>query len=131
MEWNVFYYDFNRKKIEVYNIFDHCAFRKYISQHLKKCLNKEEFAEKLKVELRYYFWIKCEWEVALTSWPPHIKADELSRLNNERDKILKDQNKELYCLGVNIDNCKRIDVYDQVMNNWAIFLDYVWGFKED
>ena len=131
MEWNVFYYDFNSRQIKVFNIFDHCAFRKDVEQHLKKCSNKEEFAEKLRIELRYYFWSKCEWETVITNWPPYIKVDELNRLNAERDKVLKRRNKEPYCLDVNLNIGKKIDVYDQVMNNWSVFIDYVWSFKEN
>ena len=25
---------------------------------------------------------------------------------------------------------EKIDVYDQVWNNWDVFIDYLWGFKE-
>ena len=37
---------------------------------IKVRVDKDTFAEKLKIELAYYFWSKCEWEIILSSWPP-------------------------------------------------------------
>ena len=78
----------------------------------------------------YYFWCKCEWETVITSWPPHITMKELDRLNTEREKETEKYNREPYCLYVEPDISEKIDVYQQVMNNFDIFVDYVWGFKE-
>ena len=99
MKWNVFYYDINRKKISTYNIFDHSSFLKYVKEAMKECKFKQEFAEQLKSELRYYFWAKAEWELLFYPW-----------VGDEKAAI-------------------KIDVYDQVMNNFEIFVDYVWSFK--
>ena len=101
MEWNVFYHDFNKQKIVVFNIFEHWRFNDDVKKSLKKFDNKEEFAERLKRDLLYYFWSKCEYEIVITSW----------------------------CGGRNTKDIK-IDVYDQVMNNWDIFVDYVWSNKK-
>ena len=131
MEWNVYYHDFNNKQIKVFNVFNHSAFRKYVEKHLHECVDKEDFAEKIRIELRYYFWSKYEWETVITTWPPHIKVNELDRLNLERDKTLKEYNREPYCLDVRVDIGEKIDVYEQVMNNWSVFIDYVWSFKEN
>ena len=97
MEWNVFYHNVNSQKIETFNIFKHWSFTEYVSKHLKECKTKEEFAEKLKSELRYYFWCKAEYEVIIIPW----------------------------CGGRDTKDLK-VDIYTQVMNNWPIFLDYVW-----
>ena len=97
MEWNVFYHNVNSQKIETFNIFKHGAFFEYVSNHLNKCKTKEEFAEKLKSELHYYFWSKAEYELIISPW----------------------------CGGRYTDDIK-VDIYTQVMNNWSIFLDYVW-----
>ena len=48
----------------------------------------------------YCFWSKCEWEVQISPW--------ISSRENEETKI---------------------DVCWQVMNNWDVFLDYVWNNK--
>ncbi len=100
MEWNVYYHNINSQKIETYNIFNHHAFNEYIKLHLRKCRTKEEFSERLKSELNFYFWSKAEWEIIIAPW----------------------------CGGRDTKDIK-IDVYDQVMNNYDIFLDYVWSNK--
>lgn len=98
--WNVFYENVNRRKIETFNIFEHGGFRKYVKKAAKECHTKEEFAKKLRSELMYYFWSKCEWEVMI--------APLFSTSENEKMKA---------------------DIYWQVMNNWNVFLDYVWNNK--
>ena len=63
LSWLVTYYDCNADKIKYYDIF------KYreddIKKLKKKCANKEEFAKKLRSELMYSFWSKCEWEMII------------------------------------------------------------------
>lgn len=49
----------------------------------------------------YYYWAKCEWEVIISPW-----------------------------IAQHNDNEIKVDVYWQVMNNWDIFLDYVWNNKK-
>lgn len=100
MEWNVYYHDFNGKKIRLMNIFKHSGFKKEVEDHLRKIKDKEEFAEELRKSLLYYFWSKCEYEVVVKPW----------------------------CAGDGVDEIK-IDIYDQVMANFNIFVDYVWGYK--
>lgn len=129
MKWNVYRSNPNKRKMEIYNIFDHGTFCKYVEKHLKECTNKEEFAEKLKSELRYYFWCKSEHEIVLTSWTPHIEMKELDRLNTEREKHIKEWGNEPYSLCVRPNLWEKVDIYSQVMNNWEIFVDYVWKCK--
>lgn len=100
MEWNVFYHNLNSRKIETFNIFNHGSFVEYVKQHLKECETKEEFGAKLQSELRYYFWAKSEYEVIIIPW----------------------------CGGRDVKDIK-VDIYTQVMNNWHVFLDYVWSNK--
>ena len=97
MEWYVYYYNFNQRRIESYNIFDHYRFRKDVEGSLHECKTREEFAKALRSHLFYYFNSKCEWEVLISPWVG----------NKEEGKI-------------------KVDVYDQVMLNWDIFLEYVW-----
>ena len=49
----------------------------------------------------YYFWSKCEWEIILSDWPPS----------------------DTFCK-------EKIDVFDQVMLNWDIFVDYIWNNRQ-
>ena len=67
IEWYVYYYDVNRKKINTYNIFEHSSFKKEFSVLLKCDLTKEVFSDQLKHILQYYFWGKCEWEIVLNN----------------------------------------------------------------
>lgn len=102
MEWNVYHYNSNKNKIELYNIFDHYSFNKYIKKAARECFIKEDFIEQLQSELRYYFWSKAEWEVLVSPW---VGGD------REKDTV-------------------KIDVYDQVMMNWDKFTEYVWNNRK-
>ena len=101
MEWNVFYHDSNKQEIITFNIFKHYAFNDNVQKLLKKYKDKNEFAEKLKRELMYYFWSKSEYEIIISPW----------------------------CGGRDTKDIK-VDIYTQVMNNWSIFLEYVWNSKK-
>lgn len=98
--WNVIYHDINRERIETFNVFQHGKFVEDVEKESKKCKTKEEFADVLRRNLRYYFGSKAEWEVIVSPW----------------------------CGGRGHEDIK-IDVYWQIMNNWEIFLDYVWNAK--
>lgn len=99
--WNVYIYNINLQKIEVYNIFNHGSFKKDVDLALRVAENKEEFAQALQKELRYYFWSKCEWEIEIVDWLGHQKSG------------------------------LKTDVYKQVMLNFDVFVDYVWRFKNE
>ncbi len=129
LRWFVYHHDFNGKEIKPFNIFNHGRFREDVEKNLKKCESKEEFAKKLKSSLMYYFWSKAEYEIVITSWAPHITMSELDRLNAEREETKEKYNREPYRLYVNPDVGEKIDVHDQVMLNWDIFVDYCWSYK--
>ena len=129
LEWNVYTEDINSRKIKVFNIFDHGRFLEDVKKALKKFDNKEEFAEEVKKSLGYYYWSKCEWEVVITSWPPHIAMSELDRLNTECEEHIKKYDREPYRLCYNPDVGEKIDVYEQIQLNWNHFIDYVWSHK--
>lgn len=99
MEWNVFYENFNGRKIESYNIFRHYSFYEDCKKAAKKYKDdRESFEKHIKSSLMYYYWSKCEWEIVLSSWPSGDRTPD-----------------------------RKIDVYDQVMLNWKPFIDYVWA----
>ena len=129
LSWNVYYHNINSKKIETFNIFRHAGFVNDIERYFKKYKDKEEFAKNLRHSLMYYFWSKSEYEVVVTSWPPNIKMNELDRLNTERERGLKEYDREPYSLYVNPDVGIKVDIYSQVMNNWDVFLGYIWNSK--
>ena len=129
LEWNVYREDFNSKKIEKFNIFDHYRFEEDVKKALKKFDNKEEFAKEVKRDLQYYFWSKCEYEIVLTSWVPHIDKEELMRLNADFEESLAKYGHEPYSLCVEPNVFKKIDICEQVMLNFDAFVNYVWSNK--
>ena len=96
LQWNVLYYNCNAQRIEPYNIFKHSSFAGDVKKLLKEDLTVEDFASKLKRILMYYFWSKCEHEVIIQAWPPSHSDVE-----------------------------KKVDIYDQVLLNWDVFVNYV------
>lgn len=102
MKWNVYYYNINKNEIESLNIFNHWRFREDVQKLAKKRIKKEDFKEKLRKELFYYFCSKCEYEVLLKPW------------------IGRKDSKEI-----------KIDIYRQVMLNFDIFAEYVWKNKKE
>lgn len=98
MEWYVYRYNFNSRKIEKFNIFDHGGFVEDVNKCLLESDDKDSFEKELNNALLYYYWSKSEWEIIITPW-----------IGDEKERV-------------------KIDVYDQVMMNWDKFVDYVWSF---
>lgn len=140
MKWNVYYYNINRNKIELFNIFDHWSFCEYAKKAIKKLKTKEEFAEQLKRELQYFFWSKAEYELVV-----HIEENRIFLIpwcgcrNPEEIKIdVTDDNTldwvefaELHTKRQIYGNEAKIDIYNQVMFEWDNFVDYVWNNKKE
>ena len=63
LEWYVLNYDFNRKKVENFNIFRSSRFVDGVKELLDNYITFEDFVEKLENELKYSFWSKREYEV--------------------------------------------------------------------
>ena len=129
LKWNVFYHDINREKITTLNIFNHWKFAEDVQKSLKKFKDKDEFAEQLRRDLFYYFGSKCEYEVIITSFPTYITMNELDRLNKDRVLHREKYGRDYVRLNACPDTGTKIDIYTQVMNNWEIFLDYVYYSK--
>lgn len=127
LKWMVYYHNSNKNEIKTFNIFDHRNFLENVENYLKKCKSKEEFSEHLKRALLYYFWSKYEWELIIASFVPRITMAELDRLNRERNAHIEAYNRDYGTIGVNLETEIKIDVYGQIMNNWDIFVDYVWN----
>lgn len=127
-EYFVYTSDFNSKEIKLYNIYSHAGFvsdiadlfydRKDIAPHWDKC------TEEVKKILAHHFWLKYEWEVVITNWPPQISNEELERLNKEKEDHIKQWGTEPYNLSYIPTVAKKIDVYEQVMLHFNdFFLD--------
>lgn len=134
LSWTVLYYDCNAKKIKPYNIL---KYRQDFLKKLKKqCDTKEEFSEKMRREMMYYYWSKCEWELI-------ISIDENNRIwltpwagcvNPEEVKIDVTDNTDFDWSGFAqkhiesqvFNNKAKIDVFDQLQYRWTEFIDYCW-----
>ena len=113
------YKDFNNGKIEKYDVLN-VIFNTIFTErgtfntrsfHYfdKKCnvlpvRTKEQLEEFIKLELRYHFWGKCEWEFIAIDWP-------------NRDTI--DESRPV-----------KIDVYEQLEPNISVITDLVWNYIE-
>lgn len=111
MTWNVFIFDFNTKKLKIYNVLGHDNLienvkKKAEEQYGNKLPDYTKFKESVRRELQYYFWCKCEYEIILSAWPPNNNIAE-----------------------------EKIDVYDQIMLNFEQFYSYIYynlfGDKEE
>lgn len=118
MTWNVYRYDINSQRIYQYNVFNHGRFLEEVKAIKTK--DKDEFSEKLRMIAMYYFWSKAEHEIVITSFPPYINKDEVSRIVSESDNYK-------YIMHVNLDRGEKIDIYNQLQMNWEHFVDYVWN----
>lgn len=98
LKWNVIIHDTNQDKMKVYNVFAHAGFRDEVNKYIGQCKTLGEFSESVRRTLMYYFWSKCEWEILIKPW--------CGSRNNAEEKI---------------------DVYQQIRNNWDRFIEYVWN----
>lgn len=139
MEWNVYFYNSNRRKVETFNIFEHGSFIQYVEKWLKKCKTKEEFVEYLKSELMYYFWAKSEWELVveiaednrifLIPWCGSNNPDK-EKIEVTNDTIFDWKAfAEIHTKRQIYGNKAKVDVHDQVMFKWEEFVEYVWNRK--
>ena len=142
--WNVYVGDFNSGEIKLYNIFNHWAFYDDCVKVKKRFKDdREGFAKEVRSSLMYYFWSKCEWEVVLQHWPSGelyglrktFTMEEMYHgLKYPEGKILAAPDKRFQVRVFpehNRFNDKKIDVYEQVMNNWDIFIDYLWEHRSE
>ena len=141
MEWIVYNFNINAQKIESYNIFKHWSFREYAKKAAKKLKTKEEFAEQLKSELRYYFWSKCEHEliveitednrIFLNPWvgcrePEKVRIDVTDDASFDW-KGFAEKHTERQIYG----NEAKIDVFDQVDYRLDEFVEYAWNNRKE
>lgn len=96
LKWYVLNYDFNRKKVENFNIFRNIRFVEGVQDLLEHYITFEDFVEKLESELKYAFWSKREYEISVS------------------DAFETDLNKY-----------EKIDVYSQVKPNVRILAKYI------
>ena len=96
LEWYVLNYDFNRKKVEYFNIFNNNYFTKCVEELVENFTTLEDFISLLEKKLMYCFWSKREYEI-----------------------FVGDAFEE------NVDNYEKIDVYSQVKPNIKALAKYI------
>lgn len=129
LTYNVYIEDFTNKEIKVINIFDHSSFYNNLLKIKKEQKdNFEKFSEEVKKCLLYNFWSKSEYEIILTSWPPYVDDKAINKVVAERDEHIKKCN-NFYRNTIQLEVAEKIDIYDQVMLNWDIFIKYLWNNK--
>ena len=65
LEWYVLNYNWNKKKIESFNIFRSYRFTEGVKDLLKYYTTFDEFVDDLEKELMYAFWAKREYEISV------------------------------------------------------------------
>lgn len=135
LSWKVKNFDFNKQVIVDYNVL------KYRENDIKKmkkqCVNKEEFAEKLRREFQYYMWCRAEWEliieltederVLLRPWVG-CRDDELF-IDVTDDTTFDWKGFAAYHIGKQVyKNKAKIDAYSQLTygENWDRLVTYLW-----
>lgn len=91
IEWYVYYHDSNAQKIIPWNVFNHGSFKNEVDKLLKEKVTKEEFIAKLKRQLVYYFWSKCQYEIILSPWTGranNIKIDIYDQIMMNFDRFV-------------------------------------------
>ena len=116
LTWNAYIEDRNANTIKVFNVFNSFRFISGVIEANNKYKNDFEFLKKVRSSLMYAFWSKAEYEVIITSWPPHIEKEEFERLTKEDIR---------FRTWVNLSMGEKIDVYNQVMINWEALKLYL------
>ena len=134
LSWLVTYYDCNADKIKYYDVLKYRE--DFVKKLKKKCPTKEEFAEKMRREMMYYFWSKAEVEVIIevdgnnriwiSPWvgcrePEKVRVDVTDRTDFDWKGFAKEHiGKQIF------KNRAKIDIFDQLQWRWDEFIDYLW-----
>lgn len=99
MEWYVLNYDFNRKKVYNFNIFNSVRFSEGVERLLNDFITMDDFIEKLTSQVKYCFWSKREYEISVS------------------DLFEQD-----------LDKYEKIDVAYQVLPNIKVLAEYIINY---
>lgn len=132
LTWKVKRFDCNKQEIVDYDIL---RYREDFIKRLKKISNnREEFSERLRSQMMYYYWSKSEHEllistkvdkVILSPWCGCRDSEKASvHVYDETFDWLTFAN---YHLGRQMHSSKaKIDIYDQLIWKWDELVDYCW-----
>lgn len=91
MEWNVWRNELNTDKIQPFNVFNHCGFRRAVLDIFNNQLCMDEFEEMIDKEAMYYFWCKTKYEIMigdLVERGQKTKIDIYSQLKLNWDRFI-------------------------------------------
>lgn len=130
------YYNCNANKIEDYDVLKRREFE--IKKFKKKCADKEDFANELRVEFMWRFWSKAEWELIITKTAEGrvILSPWCGSRNPDSEAIDVTDDPAFDWSGFADEHIKRqifknqakIDVYDQIMygDRFSNLVDELW-----
>ena len=134
LSWLVTYYDCNADKIKYYDVLKYRE--EFVKKLKKKCSTKEEFAEKMRREMMYYYWSKAEVETIIEIddggriWlgprvgcrePEKVRVDVTDRTDFDWKGFAERHiGSQIY------KNRAKIDIWDQLEWRWCEFIDYIW-----
>ena len=78
LSWNVFYEDINTRAIIIKDIFDGGYYERVARDLKAKLVDKSAFADSFRNELMRQFGGRAEYEIVITSWPPHVNVDDIT-----------------------------------------------------
>ena len=128
LEYYVYNEDINRQEIIKYNIFKNFRFMEGLTEAYSQFVENKDlnkFKEKIKNQLLYSYWGRCEYEVVITSWPPHVDVEEIDKAKKEIEEHNSKYNQKQFRTCINLNVGKKVSIYDQVMLNFDIFFDYI------
>lgn len=105
LEWNVLYWNSNKKKVESYNIFnDSIKDDIYKQIKNKKIIDYNELKNYINRWAMYYYWSKTECEMAIgPSWPNRLE---------------------------NLEQFEKVDIYKQIKINLDRIIEYIINTME-
>lgn len=134
LSWKVKNYAINSNRIWDYDVLEYREDQ--IKKLKKKCADKEEFEEKIRSEMMWQYWSRCEYEVIveidddnriwLKPWvgcrnPDEVKIDVTDDENFDwRGFAELHISKQIY------KNQAKVDVFDQLQYRWDEFITYLW-----
>jgi hypothetical protein len=135
LTWKVKIFDCNKQAIVDYDVL---KYQEDFIKRLKKiCADKEEFSERLRSQMMYYYWSKSEYElivsinvdkVILSPWCGCREPDKASIA--VFDKSFDWLAFAMYHIGKQIYSSKaKIDVFSQLAWKWNEFVDYCWYIR--
>lgn len=136
MVWNVYYEDFNGRKVAKYNILNHGSFVMNIKEKAKQCRTKEELSRALRSEAMYWFWSKSEWETIIEITKDNrILLHPWIRYDDPKCDVLDVTDDasfdwkgfaEKHTGKQRFGSEAKIDVFDQLEYVWDDFVSYCW-----